>query len=137
MSVNRTVSADKFAIALEEIFGGIDRALSDGLEEPVKAACKAAKKKASSADAGTPAFKNRTGVYRKSFSYKVDRKGRYEAYGYVGNRKKPGLVHLLEKGHATMRGGRTRAFPHMEPGAREGERVLLEESGKLVDGALR
>jgi hypothetical protein len=36
-----------------------------------------------------------------------------------------------------MNGGRTRSFPHMINGAREGERVLIEESGNIVDKALR
>lgn len=31
----------------------------------------------------------------------------------IYNEKKPGLTHLLEKGHAKRGGGRTRAFPHI------------------------
>ena len=136
MSSSKTVSPDKFAVALGGMFSEIEWKLTTNLEQPVTEACKAARKKAASTDAGTPAFKNRTGVYRKSFAYKLDKKGRYEAFGYVGNRKKPGLVHLLEKGHATMNGGRTRAFPHMEPGAREGEKVLIREAERMAEEAL-
>lgn len=36
------------------------------------------------------------------------------------------LTHLLEKGHATVDGGRTRAFPHIAPVAEECEGELLQ-----------
>lgn len=40
----------------------------------------------------------------------------YRAYIY---NDKPGLPHLLEKGHAKRGGGRTRAFPHVAPVEKE------------------
>ena len=47
-----------------------------------------------------------------------------------------GLVHLLEKGHAKVGGGRTRAFPHMAPGYDEGapafEKKLLEGVDRVL-----
>ena len=126
MTVSQTIDADRFAVALKGIFSNVENQLTTNLEQPVEEACKAAQKVARKS--GTYKDKaTKKGKYRSGFAHRVDKKGRYEAVGYVGNRKKPGLVHLLEKGHATMRGGRTRAFPHMVYGAREGERVLLEE----------
>jgi len=53
-------------------------------------------------------------AYRSGWSKKVivDRMG---ASAIIYNGKYPGLVHLLEKGHALRQGGRSRAFPHVAP----------------------
>ena len=130
---NKVIDADMFAVNLNGIFAEIEMRLTTNLDQPVKKACVEARKVAKE----TGQYKNRTGKYRAGFTYHVDRKGKYEALGYVGNKVKPGLVHLLEHGHATMNGGRTREFPHMIHGCRAGERVLIEEASKLADKALR
>lgn len=70
---------------------------------------------------------------RKEISAKAPRKhGEYASSWAIGDdsgsfgctkivySKKPGLPHLLEKGHATRNGGRSRAYPHVAPGAAAG-----------------
>lgn len=48
----------------------------------------------------------------------------------------PGLPHLLEFGHAKVNGGRTRAFPHIEPAETEAMKVFEDELTRGVeDGA--
>ena len=129
---NKTIDADMFAVALNDIFANVERKLTSNLDKPVRKACQKAKSVATSSGQ----YRNRTGKYRAGFTYRVDKKGRYEALGYVGNKNKPGLVHLLEKGHATMRGGRTRAFPHMINGCEAGKKVLIDEAEKAAYEAL-
>lgn len=65
--------------------------------------------------------------YADGWSYtKVDGKT------VIYNRLKPGLTHLLEKGHALRKGGRTRAFPHIEPA----EQTAIKAYEKAVEQAI-
>lgn len=43
------------------------------------------------------------------------------------------LTHLLEKGHALVSGGRTRAFPHIAPVAEKAEGELLQNIKKQIE----
>ena len=57
--------------------------------------------------------------------------------GEIGNKAKPGLVHLLEKGHATLNGRRTNAYPHMAPAFGEISKHFVETFEKEIGAALK
>ena len=63
--------------------------------------------------------------YAGGWRSKVERTN-ITAHGYVANQR-PGLPHLLEKGHAKRNGGRTSAYPHVLPVQEEVNRVLMEQ----------
>ena len=56
----------------------------------------------------------KSSAYRSGWSKKVIT-NRLGASAIIYNGKYPGLVHLLEKGHALRNGGRSRAQPHVAP----------------------
>ena len=57
----------------------------------------------------------RTGEYAKGFTVKKDNSAG-KSNRIIYNRKKPGLVHLLELGHVKRGGkGRVAAKPHLQP----------------------
>ncbi|KAK9680615.1 hypothetical protein QE152_g38973 [Popillia japonica] len=56
--------------------------------------------------------KKRTGKH----GWSVTSQGSFTKPSFVvHNKKKPGLTHLLENGHALRQGGRARAIPHIKP----------------------
>ena len=112
MPKHLTCTPDAFAATLQELVADIPGAVIDQTGDVVaKCARKGAKRaKAHAAKGGRHAW---SGEYVNGFSSHVKRGP--ETTGEVGNKTKPGLVHLLEKGHATLTGRKTGAFPHMAP----------------------
>lgn len=62
--------------------------------------------------AGSPI---KTGGYQKGWAVKKTSAKAGQVSITVYNRKKPGLTHLLEKGHAKRGGGRVAGQPHIAP----------------------
>lgn len=117
--------ADRFMAELQAILDNVQEVADESLEAGVKAGCELSRDEW---QAGAP---RQTGAYAKSVRYRVKGSGR-EVQGHVYSTK-PGLPHLLEKGHAKVGGGRTRAIEHIAPAADDGfeltERVILATLG--------
>lgn len=57
---------------------------------------------------------SRKGHYADGWSVKAVKYGNGKFSFTIHNRKKPGLTHLLEKGHQLQQGGRAKAYPHIK-----------------------
>lgn len=100
--------------------GSMSSAIMEALEEykevtdeVVKKAVDTVSKEAKKiAHTGSP---ERYGDYKKGWAVKktIDRSSQVNVT--IHNRKKPGLTHLLEKGHAKRGGGRVEGITHIAP----------------------
>lgn len=123
MSGHVTCDAEKFSTTahqmLEEFEGNCNTAVREAIVETADKIVEILK---SAGDFGGT-------KYRRSWKSKIVQT-RMSTQAIVHNAKHYRLTHLLEFGHAKQNGGRTRAFPHIEP-INERSRDLFEE--KLTD----
>ena len=72
----------------------------------------------------------KTGAYASGWTMEAIRKGKGGAFSINGYRVKNEtnyqLTHLLEKGHAKVNGGRTRAIPHIKPVEERGIQTFMK-----------
>ncbi len=83
----------------------------EALEESIN---EVAKESANKLKTSPMPFKTRTGDYQKDWTWKSEKK-RLMVGAVVYNKKNYQLTHLLEFGHATANGGRTKAYEHIAP----------------------
>jgi len=126
-----TVDEDRFAYGFEQLLSDIGPGFAEALPKAARKGCQTARKVAKGS------APKKTGRYASSLTYTVRGRG-MEVMGEVGSKKLPGLVHLLEKGHAKVGGGFVAGRPHMAPGFDEGvpifEKTLLEEVERVLAG---
>ncbi len=67
----------------------------------------------------------KTGAYRSSWRTRQTAKGSHTLTITVYSKNRYYLAHLLENGHANRTGGRTKAFPHIQPARDKGEKKLI------------
>ena len=127
---------DDFARTMEELLGDLVEDVSIVSETAVKEAARkgrlSVRKHARKQGPEGDGLKI-TGEYIKGWSYKVVQTDD----GFVaeiGNKRKPGLAHLLEKGHAKVGGGRNvPAYPHIKDAADETFEELVDLVSRGVD----
>ena len=76
-------------------------------------------------------FKGRK--YKNSWTVQMEQRSA-TTMATVHNKKEYRLSHLLEFGHVKQNGGRTRAFPHIEPVSIEAQRMFEERIRANISG---
>lgn len=88
--------------------------VEEDFEEVAKSVAKEGAKKLK-ATSPRGSGKGRKGHYANGWGVTYERKGNGKFRFTVHNKKKPGLAHLLEKGHQLRQGGRAKAIVHIKP----------------------
>ncbi|MBQ9955296.1 MAG: HK97 gp10 family phage protein [Eggerthellaceae bacterium] len=133
---NRTCGIDDFARSLEDILGDVNADVRLVAQSAVKESARkgrlSVRKHARKQGPHAGGLKI-TGEYIKGWTYKVvSTEDGYAAE--IGNKRKPGLAHLLEKGHAKVGGGRdVPAYPHIADAAEETFEELAKQVMEGVD----
>lgn len=129
MARNYWIEEDEFASTLSEIFGDIVDAADEAVFRLVHDSVSEGR------DEWRRGASDYGWKYGKAVTYRTLRK-KHGVEGHIYSRK-PGLPHLLEKGHAKIGGGRTRAFPHVKPAAQYAFKFAREHLGEYVARELR
>ena len=75
-----------------------------------------------------------TGDYAKGWRLKKDKIGKNRYTVKIHNKTNYRLTHLLEFGHVTRNGGRTRAIPHIRPIEEKYKKIFEQELKKDIGG---
>lgn len=70
--------------------------------------------------------------YNKGWTSTKGSRGKKFKYKTIHNKTHYQLTHLLEKGHALVNGGRTRAFPHIKPVEDKTEDIFINAIKKEI-----
>lgn len=130
-----SIKADDFSLAIGQILDDyaedVQEAVTQSVEETGKRALKTVKAK-------SPVRKGKGGGrYKKGWRMKKDRGGVFktQSTSTIYNATDGPLVHLLEKGHQKVNGGRVEGIPHVRPAYEEAERLLPELTARAIEEA--
>lgn len=75
-----------------------------------------------------------TGDYARGWKIKKDKVGKSRYVVKIHNKTNYQLTHLLEFGHVTKNGGRTRPIPHIRPIEEKYKKIFEQELKKNIGG---
>ena len=121
------IKASDFSAAMNKILDKYGDDVKEVTDRLVKRAGKEARDKLQQTSP------KKSGIYAKSWATAEFESSVLGAWVTVYNKKKPGLAHLLEHGHALRNGGRTRAFPHIKPVEEEVKQELEKNLRQAIE----
>ena len=116
-----SIKTDDFAKEVVKTLEEYSDRTTVALYDEIRNAINAARKEARQKSPGRPPK-----VYAKGWRTQISKESSTEASAAAFAGKLSPITHLLEYGHATRNGGRTREFPHVAPAPEPAEKYLDE-----------
>lgn len=129
----KTVKVDDLADEITKVMKDFANATEETVEKAIKETAKDAVEELRNANPPGSGQYGSWKEYNKSWKVmqtKSDK--RYHRKATIHNEKYYRLTHLLEKGHALVNGGRTRAFPHIAKVDEKAQNELIEKIKKGI-----
>lgn len=109
-----------------EIGAALEAYADDVAEDLKREAKEVAKEAVKKLKETSPVGRGTKGHYKDGWTSKVESDDASSINIVIYNKKKPGLTHLLEKGHAKRGGGRVEGIPHIAPVEKWAEREYAD-----------
>ena len=123
------IKSDDLESAISAELNAYSNVVIDGTKKLVN---KVAKKCCENIKNDSPARKASGEKYKKGWKVKKTEDSPLRTVCTVYNSKQPSLTYLLENGHATVNGGRTRAIPHIKQNEQSANKDLEEDVSELI-----
>lgn len=140
MAKDKVINPEKMAeeivnamkLYTKDVEEGIEKDVNDCADDGVKMLKNTAMPPASESGTAKPMTRRQWKEYAKSWQRKIDNKTN-NITATIHNKEHYQLTHLLEFGHATRDGKRTRAFAHIKPTYEKLEDQLLKQIKKTIE----
>lgn len=130
---SRMIEIDQFAASMDQLLSAVKGDVHEGSVRAVRKAAQKGKRRVQVNTEKAGLKRDYAGIhYIDGWSYKV-KNTTAGPTAEIGNKLKPGLAHLLEKGHAKVGGGSVDGIEHIAPAAEE----TFEEFVKLMNEEVR
>ena len=131
--MSKKIKVDELSNVIKEYLENFKDVTEEACEEGVLTTADEAVKELRSAHPAGSGEYGSWDKYNSSWKKRTDKKNKNKGIlAVVYNEKHYRLTHLLEKGHAKVNGGRTRAFPHILPVEQKCEENLLQNIKKNI-----
>lgn len=109
------IKPDKLEFTIKEYLENYREDIQEEVEQTTTEITKQARDELKEKSRSMFKIKDKNSPYWKGWTIKVQKSGKLRYSKVIWNKTDYQLTHLLEFGHTTRNGGRTREFPHIRP----------------------
>lgn len=113
--MSKTVKPENLQSVIMDYLNDYREDIQEDVEEATNTITKQAKEELTQSSREKFKLHGRDEPYYKGWTIKLQKKGKLKYHKVIWNKTNYQLTHLLEFGHVTRNGGRTKPVPHIRP----------------------